>query len=163
MQSKASTVEQYLAELPEDRRKAIQAVREVLLENLDKDYAEGMAYGGIGYCVPHRVYPPGYHCDPKQPLPFAGLGSQKHYMSLGLMSVYMDPAQRKAFEAAWKKTGKKLDMGASCIRFKKAEDLALDVIADAVRRVPTKAYIALYESLRSGKAKSRKKRAAKRK
>ena len=90
MQSKATTVEQYLAELPEDRRKAIEAVRQVILKNLDKDYEEGIQYGMIGYYVPHRVYPAGYHCDPKQPLPFAGLASQKNYMSLYLMCVYGD-------------------------------------------------------------------------
>ena len=88
MQSKATTVEQYLSELPEDRRKAIEAVRQVILENLDKDYEEGMQYGMIGYYVPHRVYPAGYHCDPKQPLPFAGLASQKNHMALYLMCVY---------------------------------------------------------------------------
>ena len=77
MQSKATTVEQYLAELPEDRRKAIEAVRQVVLKNLDKDYEEGIQYGMIGYYVPHRVYPAGYHCDPKQPLPFAELGVAK--------------------------------------------------------------------------------------
>ena len=90
MQSKATTVEQYLAELPEDRRKAIEAVRQVVLKNLDKDYEEGMQYGMIGYYVPHRVYPAGYHCDPKQPLPFAGLASQKNHMALYLMCVYGD-------------------------------------------------------------------------
>jgi hypothetical protein len=82
MQSKAATVEQYLASLPEDRRTALGAVRKVILNNLDKDFEEGMQYGMIGYYVPHRVYPAGYHCDPRQPLPFAGLASQKNYMSV---------------------------------------------------------------------------------
>jgi hypothetical protein len=92
----------------------------------------------IGYFVPHRVYPAGYHCDPKQPPPFAGLASHKNYMSLYLMCVYGDTAHSDWFQKAWAKTGKKLDMGKSCIRFKKVDDLALDVIAEAIRRVPAR-------------------------
>jgi hypothetical protein len=141
MQSKASTVEQYLSELPEDRRAALEAVRQVILKNLDKDYEEGIQYGAIGYYVPHRVYPAGYHCDPKQPLPFANLTSQKNYMSLHLMCVYSDSPLSRWFQEAWAKTGKKLDMGKACVRFKKLDDLALDVIAEAIKRMPAKAYI----------------------
>jgi hypothetical protein len=141
MQSKATTVEQYLSELPEDRRKALEAVRQVILANLDKDYEEGIQYGMIGYYVPHRVYPAGYHCDPKQPLPFANLASQKNHMSLYLMCVYGDSDLSRWFQQAWAKTGKKLDMGKACVRFKKLEDLALGVIAEAIKRVPAKKYI----------------------
>jgi len=146
MQSKAATVQQYLAELPEDRRAALSAVREVFLKNLDKGYTECMGYGMMGYAVPHSIYPAGYHCDPRQPLPFGGLASQKNYMSLYLMCLYGSPQQEQWFRDAWAKTGKKLDMGKCCIRFKKVEDLALDVIAEAIRRVPVKAYIEHYES-----------------
>jgi len=146
MQSKATTVEQYLSGLPEDRRKALEAVRQVILKNLDKDYEEGIQYGMIGYYVPHRVYAPGYHCDPKQPLPFAGLASQKNYMSLYLMCVYGDSNHAKWFREAWAKTGKKLDMGKSCVRFKKLEDLPLDVIGEAIKRVPARKYIEHCES-----------------
>ena len=124
MQSKATTVDQYLAELPEDRRKALEAVRQVVLKNLDKDYEEGIQYGMIGYYVPHRVHPAGYHCDPKQPLPFASLASQKNHMALYLMCIYGDTDHAKWFRDAWAKTGKKLDMGKACVRFKKLEDLA---------------------------------------
>ena len=141
MQSKATTVQQYLAGLTDDRRQALEAVRKVVLENLDQDYEEGIQYGMIGYYVPHRVHPAGYHCDPKQPLPFAGLASQKNYMSLYMMCVYGDTPHSDWFRKAWAKTGKKLDMGKACIRFKKVEDLALDVIAEAIRRVPAKKYI----------------------
>src|SRR5437773_7983115 len=116
MQSKASTVKEYLAGMPEDRRAAIQAVREVVLKNLDRDIEEGMQYGMIGYYVPHRVYPSGYHCDPKQPLPFAGLGSQKNHMALYLMCVYLNSKQGEWLRKEWEKTGKKLDMGKACIR-----------------------------------------------
>ena len=147
MQSKSLTVRDYLASLPEDRRQALSAVREVILKNLDRDYEEGMTYGMIGYYVPHRVYPAGYHCNPKLPLAFANLGSQKNYMSLHLMCIYVceegDAVTGFArwFRDAWAKTGKKLDMGKACIRFKKADDLALGVIGEAIRRVPAKAYI----------------------
>jgi hypothetical protein len=147
MQSKAKTVKEYLASLPEDRRKTIEAVRKVILKNLDKDYEEGMQYGAIGYYVPHRKYPSGYHCDPKQPLPFAGLGSQKHHISIGMMCHYGDAAENKWFRAAWAKTGKKLDMGKCCVRFKKLEEVPLEVIGEAIKRVPAKKYIAMYEKM----------------
>ena len=147
MISKAKTVKEYLASLPEDRRKVIEAVRKVILKNLDKDYEEGMQYGAIGYYVPHEVYPNGYHCDPKIALPFAGLGSQKNHLSLGIMTTYMDGAEGKRFRDEWTKTGKKLDMGKCCVRFKKLEDVPLEVVGAAIKRVPAKKYIALYEKL----------------
>lgn len=147
MQSKAKTVKQYLAELPADRREAIQAVRAVILKNLPKGYKEGMMYGAIGYYVPHSIYPPGYHCDPKIPLPFAGMASQKNYMTLLLMCVYSEPAYEAWFRKAWAQAGKKLDMGKSCVRFKKADDVPLKVIGEAVKRVPVKKFIEHYESV----------------
>jgi hypothetical protein len=157
MQSKAKNVDEYLASLPADRRASVAAVRKVILENLDKDYEEGMNYGMIGYYVPHRVYPKGYHCDPKQPLPFAALGSQKNYLSLHLMCVYWgcipgNPASKHAqwFREEWAKTGKKLDMGKACIRFRKVEDLPLELIGQAVKRVPAKAYIQFCEAALAG-------------
>ncbi len=146
MQSKATTVQQYLSELPEDRRAALKTVRAVILKNLDKDFEEGMSYGMIGYYVPHRIFPAGYHCNPKQPLPFAALASQKNYMSLYLMSAYGEADGWESFQKEWAKTGKKLDMGKCCIRFRKVDDLALDVISAAIRRVPVKAYIRHYQS-----------------
>ncbi len=149
MKSGATTVEAYLAELPEDRRRVIEAVRKVILENLDEGYEEGIQYGMIGYYVPHRVYPAGYHCDPRQPLPFAALASQKGYMSVYLMCIYGHESLRSWFEEAWVKAGKKLDMGKSCVRFKKLEDLALDVIGEAIRRVPAREYIGYVESARA--------------
>ena len=108
MQSQATTVEQYLAELPDDRRAAISAVRKVILKNFNKGYEEGMQYGAIGYYVPHSLYPAGYHCDPRQPLGFAALASQKNYMSLYMMPVYCDGATETTFRDEWIKTGKKL-------------------------------------------------------
>jgi hypothetical protein len=139
--------------LPEDRRAALSSVRDVILKNLDASYEEGMQYGVIGYYVPHRVYPKGYHCDPRQPLPFAALASQKNYMSLYLMSVYCgcvdgssDNQHARWFREAWAKTGKKLDIGKACIRFKKIEDLPLDLIGEAVRRIPASMYIEFCEA-----------------
>lgn len=153
MQSKATTVEEYLAGLPEDRRAALQAVRETILANLDADYEEGMSYGMIGYCVPHRVYPAGYHVDPKQPLPFAALASQKNYMSLYLSSLYVgaEPGETENehgrwFREAWTATGKKLDIGKACVRFKKLADVPLEVVGEAIHRMPAKDYIRAYET-----------------
>lgn len=145
MQSSAKTVDDYLASLPEDRRDALNAVRKVIHKNLDKKFKEEMQYGMIGYNVPLSVYPKGYHCTPNTPLPYAGLASQKNAMSLYLMAIYGDTALSEWFIAEWAKTGKKLDMGKACIRFKKVEDLALDVIAQAIKKVPVKTYIANIE------------------
>jgi hypothetical protein len=144
MKSSAATVKEYLASLPADRRAGIEALRKVILENLDKDYEECMLYGMIGYAVPHRVWPSGYHCDPKKPLMMAALSSQKNALTVYLMSVYNDQSERAWFQGAWAKTGKKLNMGGCCIRFKKLEDAALDVIAEAIRRTPAKAYVDNY-------------------
>lgn len=153
MQSSAATVDEYLASLPEDRRAAISAVRKVILENLDAEYAEGMSYGMIGYFVPHSVFAPGYHCNPKDPLPFAGLASQKNHMSLYLMSLYMGPdgGEDTWFETEWAKSGKKLDKGKCCVRFKKLADLDLRIVGEAVRRIPAQRYIERYQSTRKGK------------
>ena len=159
MQSKATTVEEYLAELPAERREALQTVRAVILKNLPKGYAEGMQYGMIGYYVPHSVYPPGYHCDPKMPLPFAALASQKNYMSIYLMCVYGDSQHAAWFREAWAKTGKKLDMGKSCVRFRKIEDIPLQVIGQAIKRVPVKKYIEYCESALQGSGAKRSRKA----
>lgn len=150
MQSQATTVAQYLAELPPERRAVIQELRKLLARHLDRDFEEGMQYGMIGYYVPHRVFPAGYHCDPKQPLPFAGLAAQKNHFSLYLMSMYGEGEHWKKFAAAWAKTGKKLDMGRCCLRFKKLEDLALEVIADAVAGISAREYVARYQAALAG-------------
>ena len=154
MQSKATTVEQYLASLPEDRRQAIETVRKVILANLD-GYEEGMQYGMIGYYVPHSLYPAGYHCDPSQPLCFAGLASQKNHMSLYLMCLYGATEQLNWFRHEWARSGKKLDMGKACIRFRRLDDLALEVIGEVVKRMPAQKYIECSEwALASTKARS---------
>lgn len=156
MQSKAATVAAYLAELPAERRTVIEAVRKAIHKGLDKDYEEGMQYGMIGYYIPHSIFPPGYHCDPKQPLPALGLAAQKNAYSLYLMTLYTGtgPAhtERTWFEAAWAKSVaagkcKPLDAGKACVRFKKLSDIDLDLVTEIVRRVPAKAYIDRYTSV----------------
>jgi hypothetical protein len=147
MQSKAQTVRQYLAELPPDRRAAISAIRDVILKNLPKGYEEGMSYGMIGYHVPHSIYAAGYHCNPQQPLPFACLAAQKNHLALYLMCLYGDPEFEAWFRAEWAKTGKKLDAGKSCIRFKSLDDVPLALIGRAIKKVPVKKLIAFYEHL----------------
>ena len=147
MQSQAATVADYLNELPEERREAIAKVRAVIRKNLPKGFAEQMSYGMIGYVVPHKLYPAGYHCDPKQPLWFASLGSQKNHMALYLMTVYQSPGMEQWLRQRFQASGKKLDMGKSCIRFKKLEDLPLDVIGEAFGRVSLADYIVNYEDV----------------
>ena len=147
MQSKAKTVTEYLDSLPIDRRIAIEAIREVILANLDPDYEEGIQYGMIAYYVPHRVFPAGYHCDPKLPLNMAGLGQQKNHLALYMMGLYMDPELAQWFQQAWAKTGKKLDMGKACIRFKNLEDVPLDVIGAAFKKLTCKRYLATYTGI----------------
>jgi hypothetical protein len=139
-------VQDYLAALPDDRRKALQAVRSVIRKNLDPTYEEGIQYGMIGYYVPHSVYPDGYHCDPKQPLPFASIASQKHHMAVYMFCIYGSPDAEQRFRQAWAKSGKQLDMGKSCVRFRKLEDVALDAIGDAIKAMPARKFIAMYET-----------------
>lgn len=137
----------YLAALPEPRRKAVEAIRETIRKNLPKGYAEGMQYGMIGYFVPHDVYPLGYHCDPKQPLPFASIASQKNHVGLYLFCIYMQPALQEWFASEWTKNGRKLDMGKGCIRIKDSglDDIPLKLISQAVKKVPAKKFIEVYE------------------
>lgn len=156
MQSKATSVEAFLAELPPDRRATVEALRGVIRKNLDKDYEEGMQYGMIGYYVPHRVFPAGYHCDPRQPLPFAGIGSQKNHVSLYLGCVYGSPGEAEWFQKAWadevaKGKATKLDMGKACVRVKKLEDVPLNVIGQVIKRTPARKYIAQYEATLAGR------------
>ena len=146
MKSTAKTVDEYVKKLPEDRRKAISAIRKAILDNLPKGYQECMSYGMIGYVVPHSIYPKGYQCNPKLPLPFVNLGSQKNHMALYLMCIYGDAKADQAFRKAWEKTGSKLDSGKGCIRFKRLEDVPLDVIGQLVR-IPVADYIARIEKV----------------
>ena len=136
-----TTPEDYLASLPPDRREAISKVRAVILKNLPKGYEERIQYGMLTYVVPHSIYPAGYHCKPEDPLPYLSLGSAKSHMAIYAMCVYGDSETNAWFRKAYADSGKKLDMGKSCIRFKKVEDLPLDVIGQLVARVPVKKYV----------------------
>jgi hypothetical protein len=143
-------VAQYLAELPDERRAVLGAVRDLVRAHIDPGFSEGMGYGMIGWSVPHARYPAGYHCDPKQPLPFAGLAAQKHHFSLYLCSLYVgEGGDADWFRSAWARSGKKLDMGKGCIRFRKLDDLALDVIAESFRRMTVDRFVAEYEAVRA--------------
>jgi hypothetical protein len=146
MSDSGNPVDEYLASLPEDRSAALQAVRQTILANLSEGYEEGIQYGMIGYYVPHSVYPAGYHCNPKQPLGFAALGSQKNYMTLHLVCVYSDSELSEWFKDAYQQTGKKLDMGKGCLRFKKLDDLPLEVIGELIRRMPADKWIQINEA-----------------
>jgi hypothetical protein len=147
MTSNAKTVDEYLGGLPPDRRLALGAVRNVILTHLPAGYEECIQCGMIAYVVPHSLYPAGYHCNPRQPLQYAALASQKNHMALYACTVYGDPATRDWFCKEYKKTGKKLDMGKSCIRFTKLEDLPLELIGRLIARTPVKGYIARIEKL----------------
>jgi uncharacterized protein YdhG (YjbR/CyaY superfamily) len=141
----ATTVDEYLAELPDDRRAEIEAVRNVILENLPKGYEETMQHGMIGYVVPLERYPVTYN---GRPLEYAGLASQKNYMSLYLMNIYGDKETQQWFVEQYKASGKKLDMGKSCVRFKKLNDLPLDLIGKAIARTSVDEFVGLYEASR---------------
>lgn len=145
MQSDAASVRAYLAELPEDRREIVEAVRAVILEHLPTGFEEGMQYGMIGYHVPLERYPVTYN---GQPLGVAALASQKRHLSLYLMGIYGDDGESSWFRERWAETGKRLDMGKSCVRFRQLDDLALDVVGEAIARTSVDDFIAVYERSR---------------
>jgi hypothetical protein len=146
MRSDASLVEEYLDELPDNRREAISTIRDVVNEHLPAGYEESMGYGMIGWGIPLVVYPDTYN---GQPLALAGLASQKRHMALYLMSVYGDAELEAWFRAQYAERGLRLDMGKSCLRFTRLEQVPLDVIGEVVRRVPPEQLIARYEAARA--------------
>lgn len=146
MQSKATTVPQYIDSLPADRKKAIIAIRKTILKNLPKGFEEEMSYGMIGYVVPHTLYPSGYHCNPSLPLPFISLASQKNYISVYHMALY-EGKLLDWFIDEWKQVStKKLDMGKCCIRFKNPDDIPVNLLGKLVSKVSPKQWIDLYEA-----------------
>jgi len=148
MQSKASTPQEYLESLPEDRKIAINELRKVILANLPKGFEEIMSYGMLGYVVPHKLYPPGYHCNPKLPLPFMNIASQKNFIAVYHMGIYADPKLLKWFTEEYPKHSiTKLDMGKSCLRFKKPEQIPYKLIGELAAKVTPQQWIATYESL----------------
>ena len=145
----ASTVAQYLAALPADRRVALSAVRKAINENLPDGYEEGMQFGMIGWYVPLSVYPAGYGENPKVPLSFVALASRKSGMVLHFLCFYGHPTLSTWFTSEYQKSGKKLDMGKGCVRFKSLEDLALDVVGRTVARVSAEEHMANYQAARA--------------
>ena len=146
MRSEAKTPEEYIASLPEDRKDAVKELRKTVLKNLPKGFKEVMAYGMLGYVVPHSIYPNGYHCDPKQPLPFMNIASQKNFISLYHMGLYADTKLMKWFTDEYAKISKtKADMGKSCLRFKKPEQIPFKLIAELCTKISPEKWIDVYE------------------
>jgi uncharacterized protein YdhG (YjbR/CyaY superfamily) len=146
MTSAAVTVDEYMAQLPEERKAPMEKLRKTIKKNLPKGFKEEMGYGMMGYVVPHSIYPDGYHCNPKLPLPFMGMASQKNNISVYHMGLYADADLMKWFtDAHAKASPKKLDMGKSCIRYKKAEDIPYDLIGELCTKLTPHQWIDLYE------------------
>lgn len=157
MQSKAATPEQYLKELPDDRKEPMTQLRNTIVKNLPKGFKECMAYGMIGYVVPHEIYPPGYHCDPKLPLGMVNIGSQKNFIVMHHMGLYGSPDLLKWFVTEYPKHSKaKLDMGKGCVRFKKMDDIPYKLIGELIKKVSVKDWIEANEKARDMRAKNKK-------
>ncbi len=146
MQSKAKTVDEYIKELPPDRQVAIKKLRAVIKKNIPKGFKEEMGYGNMGYVVPHSIYPDGYHCTPELPLPFFGIASQKNFIAVYHMGIYADKKLLDWFTNEYAKTGLgKLDMGKSCMRFKKAEKIPYELIGELASKMTVEDWIKMYE------------------
>ena len=147
MQSKSNNVTDYLKELPEDRKIPMNKLREIIIGNLPNGFVEQMSYGMIGYVVPHSTYPKGYHCNPKSPLPFVNIASQKNFIAFYHMGIYANPDLLDWFVAEYPKhSTQKLDMGKSCIRFKKMNQIPFNLIAELMRKISVNEWIKCYES-----------------
>jgi hypothetical protein len=146
MQYKANTPEEYIEQIPGERQAAFKKLRNTIKKNLPMGFKEVMGYGMVGYSVPHSKYPAGYHCNPKDPLPFIGIDSQKNFIAVYHMGVYAIPELSKWFTTAHSKlTSKKLDMGKSCIRYKNPEDIPFDLIGELASKLTADEWIAVYE------------------
>ncbi len=147
MQSKATSIENYLEEIPKVRLAGFKKLRAVVKKNLPKGFKEMMCYGSIGFVVPHSKYPKGYHCNPEQPLPFMNLASQKNYIAVYHMGVYAKGELLKWFQSAHAKASpKKLDMGKSCIRYKNPEDIPFELIGELASKMTPDDWISCYEN-----------------
>ena len=147
MQSTAKTVKDYLNELPEERKTAFLRIRGCILNNIPKGFEEQMSYGMLGYVVPHSIYPNGYHCNPKLPLPFMAIASQKNFIALYHMGIYVNPKLLEWFTTEYPKhSNQKLDMGKSCIRFKKFDQIPFDLIAELSGKISVEEWIECFET-----------------
>ena len=156
MQSTATTVNEYIDSLPEERKAAITKLRKTIKANLPKGFEEVMSYGMIGFVVPHSIYPKGYHCNPKLPLPFINIGSQKNYIVLHHMGVYAIANLLDWFVAEYEKLPAKIDMGKGCIRFKKPEEIPFELIGELVKKVTVEQWIDIMEGNIAAAAKNKK-------
>lgn len=147
MQYKATSPEDYISQVPEDRKGALKKLRKTIKDNLPKGFEEGIQYGMIGYYVPHSIYPDGYHCTPTDPLPFMSFASQKNSINLYHSGIYAVPEIHNWFVSEYPKYSKrKLDMGKSCVRFKKTEDIPFDLIAELCTKLSVEEWIKIYET-----------------
>ena len=162
MKSEASTVDEYLKSLPDDRKKAVTKLRKVIKENLPKGFEEVMGYGMIGYVVPHSIYPKGYHCNPKLPMPFMNVASQKNYIALYHMGIYSNEKLLNWFVDEYKKVAiSKIDMGKGCIRFKKPDEIPFDLIGELTTKISVLQLIETMENNIVNRANEKEKLAAK--
>ncbi|HNU47243.1 MAG TPA: DUF1801 domain-containing protein, partial [Bacteroidia bacterium] len=146
MKNVANSVDDILKNVQEDRKEVFQKLHQVILKNLPKGFEAAISYGGLGYVVPHSVYPDGYHCKPAEPLPFAGIASQKQSINFYHMGMYSDPDLLKWFVSEFPKHSKqKLDMGKSCVRFKKMDDIPYKLIGELMKKMTVKEWILKYE------------------
>jgi len=146
MTSSAKTPDEYIDQLPEDRKDPISKLRKIINQNIDKGFSEEINYGMIDWVVPHSLYPDGYHCNPKLPLPFLSIASQKNFVAVYHMGIYASPKLLDWFISEYlKHCSNKLDMGKSCIRFKKIENIPYDLIGELVAKMSVKDWIKLYE------------------
>lgn len=146
MKAEGTTVEEILANIPSERKEAFNKLHKVIVSNMPKGFQPAISYGGLGYVVPHTIYPAGYHCKPSEPLPFAGLASQKNSINFYHMGVYAKPELLDWFVAEYPKYSKqKLDMGKSCVRFKKTEEIPYDLIAQLMQKMTVEDWVELYE------------------
>ena len=140
------TIESILAKVPEDRKEAFTNLHQTIVSNLPKGFEPGISYGMLGYVIPHHLYPAGYHCKPSEPLPFASLASQKNSINFYHMGIYMNPSLLEWFVTEYPKhSSQKLDMGKSCIRFKKTEHIPYELMAQLMQKMTAEQWIALYE------------------
>lgn len=147
MKANGTTVEEILNNIPEDRNVAFNRLHEVIMENLPEGFEAAISYGGLGYVVPHSLYPDGYHCKPSEPLPFAGIASQKNSINLYHMGIYSDPKLLDWFVREFPNhTKQKLDMGKSCIRFKKWDDIPFTLIGELMQKISVDDWIKTYEN-----------------
>lgn len=154
MTSKVTTINQYLEALPEDRKDIITKIYTTIKKNLPKGFEACISYGMIGFVVPKSTYPNGYHCDPKLPLPFINIASQKNHIAIYHMGLYSDTNLTKWFEEEWLNHGfKKADLGKSCLRFKKAADVPLKLIEELVTKMSPEKWIEIYESVLKSRSK----------